>query len=53
MLGEAAIGDAIDVDVFNGEPLALRRRNASEHGSLVRAAPAVVTDNEIIVSDEL
>jgi hypothetical protein len=53
MFGEAVIGDAEDVDVFNGEPLALRRRNASEYGSLVRAAPAVVTNNEVVFGDEL
>jgi hypothetical protein len=53
MFGEAVIGEAVDVDVFNGEALALRRRNASEYGSLVRAAPAVVTNNEVVFGDEL
>ena len=53
MFGEAVIGNAVDVDVLNGEPPALRRRNASEHGSLVRATPAVVTDNEVVFGDEV
>jgi hypothetical protein len=53
MFGETVIGDAVDVDVFNGEPLALRRTNASEHASLVRAAPAVVRDDEVVFGDEL
>jgi hypothetical protein len=53
MFGEAVIGDAVDVDVFDREPLALRRGNAPEHGSFVRAAPAVVADNEVVFGDEL
>jgi hypothetical protein len=52
MFADAVIGDAIDVDVFDGEPLPLRRRNASENTSLIRTAPAVVADNEVLISDE-
>jgi hypothetical protein len=52
MFGDAVVGDAIDVDVFDGEPLPLRRRNASENPSLIGAAPAVVADNEGVISDE-
>lgn len=37
--------------MFDGEPLALRSRNASEHRPLIRAAPAVVADNEVLIGD--
>jgi hypothetical protein len=52
VFNDAVIGEAIDVDMFDGELLALRRRNASEDPSLIGAAPAVVTDNEVLVGDE-
>jgi hypothetical protein len=52
MFSDAVIGDAVDVDVLDAEPLARRRRNASEARSLIRAAPAVVADKKVLFGDE-
>lgn len=52
MFSDTVIGDAVDVNMFDREPLALRRWKASEDASLVRAAPVVVADNKVFIGDE-
>ena len=42
MLGDLPLGEPVDVDVFDGEALALRSCDATERGSAVRPRPCVV-----------
>jgi hypothetical protein len=52
MLGDLALGEPVDVDVFDRETPARQGRNATERRPAVRARPCVVTHDEVPVCDK-